>query len=412
MGILIGDLAGYPLDGFSYTGIRRLKAYQLIQDGRIPGHFRLPPGALLKSEEISLRLTGNPDFDVTGTTAADPALQFGVEKLLKGRDRSYRLALLDITDPINPRYAGVRENQGYIPGSVGKLLVMTGVFDQLRDRFPGDLEARASLLRDRVVAADRFVIPNSHAVPVVAPDFKSVTHRPIQVGDRFSLWEWIDHMVSPSSNAAGSMVWKEVLLMDAFGEEYPVDTERQAAFLSTTARTELGRRAVELIEEPLLAADLNPEQFRIRTFFTSTASAVIPGQSSYSTPLGILRWLIRLEQGRLVDRWSSLEMKKLIYFTRRRYRYASAPALDKAAVFFKSGSLYRCTPEPGYECGQYRGNAENLMHSVAIIESPRDQGRTLVYLVSIMSNVLKTNSAWEHMQLASEIEKLVRARNS
>ena len=41
-----------------------------------------------------------------------------------------------------------------------------------------------------------------------------------------------------------------------------------------------------------------------------------------------MRWLLRMEQGRLVDEWTSLETKKLIYFSRSRYRYASALLLD------------------------------------------------------------------------------------
>ena len=111
----------------------------------------------------------------------------------------------------------------------------------------------------------------------------------------------------------------------------------------------------------------------------------------------------------MVDRWSSLEMKRLMYFTRRRYRYAASPALNEAAVYFKSGSLYRCQEEPGYECGQYRGNAENLMHSVAIVESPARGEHQRVYLVSMMSNVLKVNSAAEHAEIGTQIERSIAA---
>lgn len=61
-----------------------------------------------------------------------------------------------------------------------------------------------------------------------------------------------------------------------------------------------------------------------------------------------------------MDEWSSLDIKKLLYFVRPRYRYASSPALLTAAVYFKSGSLFECRPEPGYHCGQYQGNQTNL----------------------------------------------------
>ncbi len=406
-------LPGYPLDGYVHTGIRRLKAYDLIQQGKLAGHFRLQPGALLGSDRILLRLADtNPDFDISPASQPDPNLQAALDKLFQSRDQSYRAAVLDITDPAQPRYAQIRGDQGYIPGSVGKLLVMTGLFEQLRLRHPGEIESRERLLRETQIVADRFVIPNSHAVPVVGPDFTSIVHRSIQIGDRFSLWEWLDHMISPSSNAAASMVWKQALLMDAFEAGYPISPEREAAYLASTPGQQLSERAIEVIETPLRRAGLDPESFRVRTFFTATASRAIPGKSSTCTPNQILRWLIKLEQGRLVDRWSSLEMKKLIYFTRRRYRYASAPALNRAAVFFKSGSLYRCAPEEGYKCVQYQGNVENLMHSVAIVESPRENAPPLVYLVSIMSNVLKVNSAQEHQRLGAEIERLIQQRNS
>ena len=105
-------------------------------------------------------------------------------------------------------------------------------------------------------------------------------------------------------------------------------------------------------------------------------------------------------------------MKKLLYVTRRRIRYAAAPALDSAAVYFKSGSLYSCIPEPGYECGQYRGNRLNFMNSVAIIESPAAGDNQRVYLVALMSNVLRQNSAADHAEIARRIERLVERRPS
>jgi hypothetical protein len=179
------------------------------------------------------------------------------------------------------------------------------------------------------------------------------------------------------------------------------------AFFRDTPKAELTERAIRVIEEPMIAAGLDPERLRIRTFFTGGASAVIPGRSSFATPRTLVRWLVKLEQGRIVDAWSSLEMKRLLYFTRARYRYAASPALADAAVYFKSGSLYRCVQEPDYECGQYRGNAENLMHSVAIVESPAGGEHPRVYLVSMMSNVLKQNSAAEHLAIGTEIERLI-----
>jgi hypothetical protein len=398
----------YPLDGYESTGIRRLKAYALIQEGKIPGTFKLQPGALLPSSAIQLRLAGvNETFDLGPDTPLDPELQPALERIVGRRDPSYRAALVDITDPLQPRYAAVKPRQGYIPGSVGKLLVMTGLFNELRRLYPDDVEARAKVLRETRVVADGWVIPNSHAVPIVADDFSSVVHRAIRVGDEFSLWEWVDHMASPSSNAAGSMVWKQALLMREFGSRYPPSAEEEAAFFNDTPKPELTDLAIRVLEEPMVAIGLDTAQLRLRTFFTDGASRIIPGRASYSTPEQLVRWLVKMEQGKVVDRWSSLEMKKLLYFTRRRYRYAFSPALNEAAVYFKSGSLYRCQPEEGFECVQYQGNAENLMHSVAIVESPAGGEHPRVYLISMMSNVLKVNSASEHAEIGTQIQRLI-----
>ncbi|MDH3298087.1 MAG: hypothetical protein OEM96_07420, partial [Gemmatimonadota bacterium] len=212
-----------------------------------------------------------------------------------------------------------------------------------------------------------------------------------------------------SSNAAGSMVWKQVLLLEEFGTAYPPTPQQEAEFLRNTPPAELAARSIRLIENPLNAAGLDTARLYLRGHFTSGAQRRIPPQASRTSPRELVRWLMRLEQGRIVDPWSSLEIKKLMYFTRRRYRYAASPALSQAAVYFKSGSLYRCGQEAGYTCVQYAGNLENLMHSVAIVESPAGgaDGSQRVYLVSMMSNNLRINSAQEHMAIAAQIERLV-----
>jgi len=385
-------------------------AYRLQLEGKIPGRFRLPPGAMLSRDQIKLRMLGvNDSFDIGPNTPTDPQLQEGLERIVGSRHPSYRAAMLDITDPEHPRYAAVRADEGYIPGSVGKLLVLTGLFSQLKKLYPTDTAARAALLRNTVIVADRFVVPNSHQVPVVNEDITGVIHRAIRVGDQFTLWEWVDHMVSPSSNAAGSMVWKQALLMDAFGTAYPPTKEQEDEFFRTTPPAELSERAVRILDEPILALGLDTSRLRQGTFFTRTASRIIPGTGSYATPSQLVRWMLKLEQGQIVDEWSSLEMKRLLYFTRRRYRYAAASALDSAAVYFKSGSLYQCKPEPGFTCTQYHGNGMNLMHSVAIVESSAESVDPRVYLISIMSNVLKVNSAAEHATIAALIERHVRS---
>ncbi|MEM6772945.1 MAG: hypothetical protein AAF597_20365, partial [Bacteroidota bacterium] len=108
------------------------------------------------------------------------------------------------------------------------------------------------------------------------------------------------------------------------------------------------------------------------------------------------------ESGKVIDVQSSLEIKRLMYMTDRRIRYANANALDSAAVYFKSGSLYGC--KQGTSCDKYAGNRMNYMNSVAIIEQPSGKR----YLVALMTNVLGRNSAYDHQLLAARIDKLLR----
>src|SRR5579862_4913942 len=102
------SVPAYPLDGAASTGIRRLTGYRLVNEGKIKGTVKLPPGALLRSDQIVLRLKGvNPAFDITAPH--DPYLQSGLDRIFGGRDPSYAVALADISDPQNPHYASLRE---------------------------------------------------------------------------------------------------------------------------------------------------------------------------------------------------------------------------------------------------------------------------------------------------------------
>jgi hypothetical protein len=398
-------LLAYPLDGYEYTGIRRLLAYRLALEDAVEPKPNLVPGALLKSEQVHLRLKGvNDTFDLSEKTPRDPYLQQGLERIFSERDPSYGIAVLDISDPRRPLYASLRAETKRIPGSVGKLFVATGFFDAVRRVCPNDTVARARLLRETILTADRFVHRDGKTVPFFNEGDARIVSRRLEIGDKFNLWEWLDHMLSVSSNASGSMVWKEAMMIRRFGPRYPARAE-EAALLKETPKPELSALALETVETPLKAAGLDTAKIRIGTFFTGNASSAIPGTGSYACPSELMRWLIKLEQGKLVDEWSSLELKKLLYFSRPRYRYASSPALNKAAVFFKSGSLFECKPEPGFTCRAYAGNELNVMHSVAVVESGAK-----TYLVTMMSNVLRLNSAVEHQKVATEIEKLLQSR--
>ena len=121
-----------------------------------------------------------------------------------------------------------------------------------------------------------------------------------------------------------------------------------------------------------------------------------------------MRYLLRLEQGRVVDDFSSREIKRLLYMTERRIRYASSPALRDSAVYFKSGSLYSCAPEEGFTCRKYHGNKRNYMNSLAVVETPAGAPK-LFYMVTLMSNVLRKNSAVDHQTLAARIHRILEA---
>jgi len=77
-----------------------------------------------------------------------------------------------------------------------------------------------------------------------------------------------------------------------------------------------------------------------------------------------------------------------------------------SAVYFKSGSLYSCKVEEGFVCGKYMGNVRNYMNSVAMIETPAGQNQ-LHYMVSVLSNVLRKNSAVDHRDLARAVHAML-----
>jgi hypothetical protein len=104
-------------------------------------------------------------------------------------------------------------------------------------------------------------------------------------------------------------------------------------------------------------------------------------------------------------------LKRALYLTERRIRYASSPRLNEAAVWFKSGSLYSCKEEPGFDCGAYRGNVRNYMNSLAIVEQEVD-GRRIHYVSALISNKLRENAAVAHQKLGGDVHELILARHS
>jgi hypothetical protein len=394
----------YPLDGYAYTGIARLEAYRLAMEGKVSAP-RQPAGALLASSQVDLRLQEQTNFEIP---APDPEFTARVEKLLGEEAERYQLVVLDLTDFSRPRYADHRGAVGSSPGSVGKIIVALGLFQALADTYPDDIEARLTVLRNTVVTADEFIESDPHVVPFWEPGSPRVRYRRIQKGDRASLWTYLDWMLSASSNAAASMVIRELMLLVHFGKAYPVGDAQIQKFFETTSRKELSALLGRALQDPVTRNGMDLQKLRQGSFFTWKGKQLVPGTSSYATPRELLRYLIKLEQGKLVDAFSSREIKRLLYMTQRRIRYASSPALANAAVYFKSGSLYKCRPEPGFKCLQYHGNVQNVLNSVAIIEDPAAE-RRLYYMVVVMSNVLRKNSAVVHQTLATRLQRMLEA---
>ena len=72
-------------------------------------------------------------------------------------------------------------------------------------------------------------------------------------------------------------------------------------------------RTDDTIHDPVTRNGLDIEQLRQGSFFTWKGKRLVPGTTSYATPRELLRWLIKLEQAKLVDAFSSREIKRLLY---------------------------------------------------------------------------------------------------
>jgi len=399
--------ATWPLDGFEETGIRRVEGSRLADQGIIRDVTQ-PPGALLPTAAVDLRLLGQAMLDLP---EPDPAFTAEIVALLGADAPSYGIAVLDLSNAEQPRYAEYRGDYVQNVGSVGKLVVATAFFQALADSWPDDLEARSRVLRSTSVTADVFAHHDHHTVRLFDPDTRTLQRRPIRDGDRGSLYEWLDWMLSVSSNSAASMMMREAMLLRQFGRQYPLPETEIARFFRETPRKELTVLFDRTFVEPLIRNGFDTRQLRQGSFFTAEGKRLVQGVgNSYGTARELMNLVLRMEQGRLVDTWSSRQLKRLLYMTERRIRYASSPALADAAVYFKSGSLYGCEPEPGFKCGAYMGNVRNYMNSVAIVESPAAE-RTLHYAVTLVSNVLRKNSAVAHQTLATNIQQLLESRD-
>jgi hypothetical protein len=395
----------YPIDGYQYSGIKRLKRLQLALSGDLPD-AKLPAGAYKSINDIKLNLLSLKQNTTQDILVENPALQKKIDALFPRLDNSYSVTVLDISKPDSLRYAQQNESRGFQPGSVGKLVVVTALFDQLAKIYPNDYNKRVELLKTKIVKGGNWVLTDEHTIPIFNIETNKLVKRQAVASDVFSLFEWADHALSVSNNGAASVVWREALLMAAFGDKYPTMTQEDAdAYFKAGPKNDITDLAVSVVNRPLRDLGITEDEWRLGTFFTRGVNPYVGSKGgSIGSPLGLMKWMLQLEQGKVVDEESSLEIKRLMYMTDRRIRYAQAPELRDAAVYFKSGSLYKCDKSTGEECGKYKGNVFNYMNSVAIVEHT-DGSK---YMVCIMTNVLRKNSAGDHLALASRIDKVVR----
>jgi hypothetical protein len=396
--------AGYPLYGSEERGILRLQQARLAHEGIIPGRQKVA-GELLPLDAVDLRLQHAGQLALP---PPDPRFTAEIRSLLDSYDDTVSLAVLDLSDPDNPRYAGYRDTVPYQPGSVGKLVAAAALFQALADAWPDDLEKRFAVLRDTVVVANEIVLEDTHDVRLWDPESRTLIRRPLQPGDSATLWNWLDWMLSASSNAAASVCMQQTLLLAHFGRQYPVSDAEAQRFFAETPRQELRGLLQRSMRKALQRSGVDTVQLRQGSFYTRSGKQLVPGSGSNATDRELLAFLLKLEQGKVVDAFSSRELKRLLYVTEQRVRYAASPALNDAAVYYKSGSLFSCKPERQGACPPFRGDRVNMMNSVAIIESPAT-GMQHYYFVSLHTNLLRKDAALLHRALATRLHELIEA---
>ncbi len=402
---LLCDLGqAYPIDGYKYTGISRLDFYDLAQQGVVSGR-QLPAGGKLPLATIHPRY---PKLNSIDSVQLDEQYAQQITTFLGEQTDNYGVALLDLSNPDQPIYAEHNPDYKSNVGSVGKLIVGIGLFTVLAELYP-EIADRENLLRTAKVTADRFIENDHHKVPIWDVENRSLQHRALKIGDEATLWEYVDWMLSASSNAAASMVMREILLLRHFGHEYPASPQRTQEYLEKVSSTQIRDVILPALATPLQNHGLDTDQLRQGSFFSRYGKNRMGGTSSFGTPRELMKLLLLMERGELVDEFTSRELKRMLYMTQRRIRYISHPALSDSAAYFKSGSLYSCVPEEGFVCRKYQGNKRNTLASVAIIETEKE-GRNLHYMAVVISNVLRVNSAVAHQTLALRIHRMIEQR--
>ena len=394
-------LFSYPLDGTPNTDITRLEGY-LLSLKTPSGQRYTQPGQQLSIEDITLSLDGQN----LSIPSADRALSAQLKGLLPHSSSGYGVSIFDFSDPTSPTYMSVSDGRTFIPASTGKVLVGVTLFHALKKYVAHDVATREEVLRNTQITADSFIVSDSHVVPFWNSSERRLNFRPVQEGDVSNLWTFLDWMMSASSNAAASTLMKHVLLMHEFKESYPPTLEQERAYFQRTSASKRASLITRLTREAISSNGLNPGKLVQSSLFTKGGKKEIPSRGSTASPREFVKLFLKMEQGRLIDRFSSLELKRLLYNTQRRTRYAASAALNSSAVYHKSGSLFKCRPESGFVCDDYMGNVRNLLSGITLVEYPAGDPK-LRYIVAVTSNILKIHSPTLHSELARRIHSFI-----
>ena len=275
--ISCGTASAYPLDGEEESGIRRLEGYRLVQESE--SGAKLAGGQLCNSNEITLHLLDydGPDFDAL---EEDETLAAALNNMLRKRDPSYSMVLVDFSNAENVRWAGLRLDLKQNPGSVGKLLCMAALFHALAQAFP-DTDERAMVLKTAISRAGDWVNNEIHIVPKWDDTAQRNRFSVLNESDHFRLSEWIDHAISASANGAGTIVWREAMAIRHFGRDYPGSEEARQAFFNGIPKSELSAIARAVITEPLIEAGIDIKNIQQGSFFTGNSKRKVPGTVSF-----------------------------------------------------------------------------------------------------------------------------------
>ncbi len=283
----------YPIDGYDSTGIKRLYRLQKMEKDSITNK-RIPNGAYLKLNDIKLNLLSRKQDSLGALLVEDPEFARAIARITPGGN--YSLAVLDMSDPENLKYAAHRENAGYQPGSVGKIAVLNGFFNELAETYPDDFALRTGLMCNKRVKARYWGTGDHHTIPIYDIEKDKLTKRQVVASDEFSLYEWADHMVSVSNNGAASVLYRETMLLDAFGRDYADLTEEESEnYFVETDRDSLTSQANRVVNQPLRELGITEDDWRLGGMFTRPAGKYVGREGgSIGTPKGLMKFLVAL----------------------------------------------------------------------------------------------------------------------